>query len=72
MLAAHGNCVAPAVGDDEDRTVLRKILGFLEYSHRRLKHCAAAAANLYSAGDGLRTVASNIEGADDHSTVPGS
>ena len=55
--------------DDPGQKFAAKFKPSADQLHRFLSDMAEG---LRSAGDGLRTVASNIEGADDHSTVPGS
>jgi|SRR5437879_5929641 len=55
--------------DDPGRQFASKFKPSADQLHKFLSDMAEG---VRSAGDGLRTMASNIDGADDHSTVPGS
>ena len=60
----------PVGTDDPGQKFMAGFKPHADQLHRFVSEMAGK--GLRSAGDGLRTMASNIDAADDHSTVPGS
>src|SRR6185369_3371487 len=73
VMAARVEVVAIAVGDDEDRAILRKVLRALQQIDAWLENGAAAAPHLHPAGDVFRTKIAGVVGvgiAEDHARLP--
>src|SRR5215211_3851587 len=54
VLASDGYLVALSIGDDQDRTVVRKVLRSFQKIDTRLEHRSASTSHLHSTGDAGR------------------